>query len=264
MGLFESLQVDVFKVVSHPCTDDKISFTHPTVRTKPKLSSVNKRVERAKICSKTLLKTSWFWFCCFLMADVFPCHVKWYFGGLGTRATRMLTRLEGFHLIVESMFLRLNYTGHSVLSSEKFTCWVWSELLNNGTIVAPSCPHGYWSSFDQCSYDDIQQTYLFIPPPVTWSHCWVDMFLSIIEFLRWSIRHTFPDHRLLHEELNAINRYAVKEAFCTHCCEGCFDWPNNCDTLCQISNSWWLSLRTFRVNLWMQCGMTSSCWLAPS
>jgi hypothetical protein len=50
----------------------------------------------------------------------------------------MLPRLEGFDLIVESMFPRLKYTGHSFLSPEKFVRCVWSDLPNKVTIVAPS------------------------------------------------------------------------------------------------------------------------------
>jgi len=50
----------------------------------------------------------------------------------------MLARFEGFDLIVESMFPRLKYTGHSFLSPEQFERCVWSELPNKGTIVTPS------------------------------------------------------------------------------------------------------------------------------
>jgi len=42
------MQVNVFKVVSHPCTHDRITLPHPTFCTKHKLSSVEKRVERMK------------------------------------------------------------------------------------------------------------------------------------------------------------------------------------------------------------------------
>ena len=42
------MHVNVFGVFSRPCTDDRITLPHPTVRTKHKPSSVEKRVERTK------------------------------------------------------------------------------------------------------------------------------------------------------------------------------------------------------------------------
>ena len=48
MGLLDRVQVNVFKVVSRPCTDDRITLLHSTVRTKYILSSVEKHVERTK------------------------------------------------------------------------------------------------------------------------------------------------------------------------------------------------------------------------
>ena len=50
----------------------------------------------------------------------------------------MLARFERFDLIIESMFPRLKYTGHSLLSPEKIVRCVWSELPTKGIIVAPS------------------------------------------------------------------------------------------------------------------------------
>jgi len=50
------MQVNIFEVVSRPCTDDTITLPHPTVRTKHKLSSVEKRVERTKNNIEDLLK----------------------------------------------------------------------------------------------------------------------------------------------------------------------------------------------------------------
>jgi len=32
MGLLDSVQVNVFEVVIRPCTDDRITLTHPTIR----------------------------------------------------------------------------------------------------------------------------------------------------------------------------------------------------------------------------------------
>jgi len=40
MGLLDWVQMNVFEVVSHPCTDDRITLPHPTNHTKHKLSSV--------------------------------------------------------------------------------------------------------------------------------------------------------------------------------------------------------------------------------
>jgi len=48
MGLLDSMQVNVVEVVSLPCTDDRITLPHSTIRTKHKLSSVEKRIERTK------------------------------------------------------------------------------------------------------------------------------------------------------------------------------------------------------------------------
>jgi len=42
------MQVNVFEVVSHPCTDDRITLPHLTVCTKHTLASVEKHVERTK------------------------------------------------------------------------------------------------------------------------------------------------------------------------------------------------------------------------
>ena len=48
MGLLDRVQVNVFEVVRCPCTDDRITLPHSTVRAMHKLSSVEKHVERAK------------------------------------------------------------------------------------------------------------------------------------------------------------------------------------------------------------------------
>jgi len=42
------MRVNVSKVVSHPCTDDRITLPHPTVPTKDKLSRVEKCIKRTK------------------------------------------------------------------------------------------------------------------------------------------------------------------------------------------------------------------------
>jgi hypothetical protein len=42
------MQVNVFEIVSHPCTDDRITLPHPAGRTEQKFSSVEKPVERTK------------------------------------------------------------------------------------------------------------------------------------------------------------------------------------------------------------------------
>jgi len=95
--------------------------------------------------------------------------------------------------------------------SEKCVSCGWSELPNEGTIVAPNSPSSNSSCQYHRTYDQIQLTYLFIQPPVAGFHYRVDTFLSIVAFLCLSIQHTFPEHRLLHEELNLFNTIAVKE-----------------------------------------------------
>jgi len=109
------------------------------------------------------------------------------------------------------MFPRLKYTGHSILLHKKLVRYFWSELPNTGIVVTTSCRRSYWRGQNRCCYDRSQLTYLFIPPPVTWFHLWVDMFPSIIGFLCWSIWHMFPECRLSNKELNAFNRIAVQE-----------------------------------------------------
>jgi hypothetical protein len=48
MGLLDRMQVNVFEVVSRPCTDDRITMPHLTVSPKHKLSSVEQLVKRTK------------------------------------------------------------------------------------------------------------------------------------------------------------------------------------------------------------------------
>lgn len=145
---------------------------------------VLKRVSRGrKISSNTFLNTCALWIWCSFTAVGFPCSLKWCFGAMGRRATRKLARFKGLDLMVQSMFPRLKYTGHHILSLELFEWCVWSELLNNGTFIAPSSDCNYWSGQTHCSYDEIELMYLFIPqPPAAWVYCWVDTFLSIMEF----------------------------------------------------------------------------------
>jgi len=145
------------------------------------------------------------------MAVVLQCPLQWYFWGMGSRATWMASGFEGFDLIVESMFPSLKYTGHLFLTSELLVRCVWSELPNVGTMAAPSGRRSAWSGQTHCSYLEIELMYLFKPPPDAWFHLWLDMFLSIIQFLCWSKQHMFPECRLLHEELIPFNRIAVKE-----------------------------------------------------
>jgi len=84
-------------------------------------------------------------------------------------------------------------------------------MSNTGTIVAPSGRRSWRCGQNHCSYDKIRLTYLFIPPPVTSSHHWVDIFLSLIEFVYWRIWHMFLECSLLNGELNAFDRIVVKE-----------------------------------------------------
>jgi len=48
MGLLDGVRVNVFKVVSCLCTDDRITLPHPTLLIKYKVSSIEKRFERTK------------------------------------------------------------------------------------------------------------------------------------------------------------------------------------------------------------------------
>jgi len=175
---------------------------------------VLKSVLRWRIISwNTFLQTSRLQICWSFMGIVFACPLKWNFGRTGRRATGMFVRLQGFDQIVELMLLRLKYTGHSFLSPQMFVRCILSELLNRGTNIAPSSHHSYWRGQNHRSYDEIFQTFLFIAPPVAWYDRWVDMFRSTIKLLCWGIRHRFPECRVLPEELNALNRIAVKEMY---------------------------------------------------
>jgi len=140
-----------------------------------------------------------------------PCYFKGYFRGIGGGATRRISRFEGFDQLLESMFLSLKYTAHCFLSSEYVVRCVLSELPNLGTMVATSSHRNYWSGKNHHHYEDIQLTYLFIPLPVAWFHHWVDMCLSYVEFLCWSIWNIFPECRVLHEKHNGCTSIAVKE-----------------------------------------------------
>jgi len=56
MGLLDSVRVNIFEVVSPPCTANWISLPHPTDRTKHNLSSIKKQVERTEISHEDLAK----------------------------------------------------------------------------------------------------------------------------------------------------------------------------------------------------------------
>jgi len=199
---------------------------------------------------------------CSFTADVLPCHLQWYCGGMGWRTTRIVAWFEGFDLIIETMFPGLRYTGHSSLSPHHVERCVCCDLPNTGTIVAPSGRRRFWSSHNHRSYDKIELMYLFIPPPVAWFHLWVDTFLSIIEFLCWSMRHTFPERRLLHEKLNAFDKIAVREM-----CEiivAIVIWIGQTiiKTLPDFK-SWCQLHRTFCWTCWIECAMKWSFWRLP-
>jgi len=164
-----------------------------------------------KVSFRTCIQISGLGICCSIMPVVFVCPWNWSFGGMGRRATRMLARFEHFDLIVEPMFLTLQYTGHFILPPERFVRCVWLMSGNKGSIVPLSSPRSYWSGPNHRTYDETQLTYLFSLPLVAWFHLWVDMFLSLIELLCWSIHHMFPKPLLLHEELTAFTRIVVKE-----------------------------------------------------
>jgi len=71
MGLFDRLQVNVFEVVSHPFTDDRITLPHPTVHTNHNHSSVERAWRERKVSSKWFLETCRLWICCSYTAVVF-------------------------------------------------------------------------------------------------------------------------------------------------------------------------------------------------
>ena len=123
----------------------------------------------------------------------------------------MVAWFKGFDLIVELQLRRLKYTGNFHLLLEQLVSRVWPELLNTRILPAPSDCHCYWSGQNHNSYDEIQPTYLFIPPPVTWFQLWVSTFLTIFQFNCWSTQHQFPQHRLLDEELKPFNRTMIEE-----------------------------------------------------
>jgi len=160
--------------------------------------------------SKIFLKTSRWWIWCFFTANDLQCSLRWYLGGTAWMAIRMHARLKGFDLIVKSRFLRHQYNAHYFLWPAMFERCVLSELPHKRTILAPSCCLSDWSGQIYCSSDNIQLMYLFIPPPVAYFHRLVDMIISITKCLCWSIRHMFPERKLLHVELNAFNKKVVE------------------------------------------------------
>jgi len=161
------------------------------------------------------------------------------------------------------MSLSLKYTGHSFWSSELFVRCVWSEVPNTAWIVGRTGHNGCWTIHNHRTYNKIQLTYLFISPPVAWFPLSEDAFLSFMEFLCWSIPQMFPQHGLLHEELNPFNTIAVQNV-CNHHRESYLDQPNDYNTLCQISKCRYPSCRTFRSTFWIQCGTKWRCWRLPS
>jgi len=216
-----------------------------------------------KISLKTFLKSSPLWICHFFTAGVFPCPSKSYFSRMGRRATMILSRSEGFDLIVESMFPSLNYTSNSCLSPEEFVRCIWSDMPNTQTIGAPSGHCSCWSHQNHHSSDKIQLMYLFIPPPVAWFHLWVDMFLNRIDIHCWSIRHMFPVCRLVPEELKWVSQVYSKRNVCNQRREGCLDWRNDCHPLCLISKSQCPSRKTFRSTSRMMCWKKWRCGRLP-
>jgi len=130
---------------------------------------------------------------------------------------------------------------------------VWSQLSNKVTIVSASGPCTYWTGRNHHTTDEIQLTYLFISPPVIWFHIWVDTFPCINQFLCCSIRHMFPEGRLLHNDLNAFYRMAVKEMCAIIVAKGV--WPGQTiETHCRISKSWCPSHRRFCSTVWISMG----------
>jgi len=90
-----------------------------------------------KINSKTCPKPSQLWIGWSFRAAHFPFHLTRCRRGTESRATWRITTIEGFDVIIKSMFPKLKHTLLSVLSCEEFERWVWSELRNNGTLQPP-------------------------------------------------------------------------------------------------------------------------------
>jgi len=132
------MQLDVFEVVSRPCTDDGSTLPHRNVRTNHKLCSGEKRVEWKTNMLKDLPYNLSIVNLLFHHSSCFSMSFKVIFQRNGKKGNKDVCRFEGFDLIVESMFLRLKYTGHSYWSPKRFVRCVWSELPNKRTIVAPS------------------------------------------------------------------------------------------------------------------------------
>jgi hypothetical protein len=112
----------------------------------------------------------------------FKHPLKWHLGGMGTGATRMLGRFEGFNQIFKSMFLRHIYTRYCCLLPEYFVRYFSYDLWTPGIIVAPRGHCGYWSRQNHNSYNEIELTYLSNLPVVALFQLWVNTFLSFIQF----------------------------------------------------------------------------------
>jgi len=116
IGLLDWVKVNVFEVVSCPCTDDRIALLHLTFHTYHKLYSVEKHINRIKSqlheLHSHLTIIDWL----YVHGSPYRCPLEWYFRCHGKRATRIGARFEMFNLILKLMFLRLEYTGNSFLS----------------------------------------------------------------------------------------------------------------------------------------------------
>jgi len=71
MGLLDLMTVNVSEVVSRQCTDDRITLPHLTVRTKHKLSTVEKRLERTKNKLEDIPSNH-------SIVDLLVLHASWY------------------------------------------------------------------------------------------------------------------------------------------------------------------------------------------
>jgi len=158
-----------------------------------------------------LLKTLQLWICYSFNAVLLPWPLKWDFGGNGRTAWERIAIYVGFNGIVELMFPKLKYTSHSFLLPKLFVRCVWSGLPNRRTIIAPSGQHSFWLGYNHSRHDNIQLTYLVIPPLVTWFHVWEDTLLTINECPCCSVCNMVPECRLLHEERNASSKIGVIE-----------------------------------------------------
>jgi len=174
---------------------------------------------------------------------------------MGRRATKMIAWFEGFDLIVESMCLTFKYTVLCFLWREWFLRCVWSELLNQGTIVLPSYCRSYWRTWNRRRWNKIQPTYLLIPPPVTWFKKYLSTSLNFMG----GVYAIYSLNVWCCMRNSLVSKACKKRNMRNHCGDCFLDWANDCNKLCLWSNCCWQLCKTFGVTFWIKCGTKRSC-----